>query len=308
MANDKLTISTRELFRLFPDAESARKYIETRVWPNGPVCPRCSGNEKITARKNGFYRCNPCKKDFSVRAGTIFEHSKVALDKWVHAMYLLLTARKGISSMQLSKELSVTQATAWFILMRLREACGADMEALNGIVEVDECFVGGIEKNRHASNRKLNGQRGSVDKVAVIGLRERGTGRVKAMPLPEVNRYTMQKVIIENVQPGSTIHTDENTGYQKMDVRYKHESICHSNGEYHKDGVGTNSIESVWALLKRGLHGVYHHASEKHLARYVNEFAFRLNAGNVKEHVLIRLNALVDSTVGKRLSYAELIA
>ena len=134
----KSTISTFQLFQLFPDQESARDYLEARLWPDGVTCPVCKGRENITARKNGFYRCNPCKEDFTIRTGTIFERSHVPLHKWLYAMYLLMTARKGISSLQLSKEIGVTQKTAWFILHRLREACGKEIPKLQGIVEVDE--------------------------------------------------------------------------------------------------------------------------------------------------------------------------
>jgi transposase-like protein len=139
----KSTISTFELFALFPDQETARAYLEGRLWPNGPSCPVCGLGERITARKGGFYRCNQCKEDFTVRTGTIFERSHVPLHKWVYAMYLLVTARKGISSLQLSKEIGVTQKTAWFMLHRLREACGDELTKLQGIVEIDETFIGG---------------------------------------------------------------------------------------------------------------------------------------------------------------------
>lgn len=128
---------------MFPDQESARDYLESRRWPEGATCPVCGGRECVTKRKGGFYRCNPCKEDFTVRTGTIFERSKVPLHKWIYAMYLLVTARKGISSLQLSKEIDVTQKTAWFILQRLREACGPELEKLSGIVEIDETYIGG---------------------------------------------------------------------------------------------------------------------------------------------------------------------
>jgi transposase-like protein len=136
--NDNLTISTLQLFQLFPNVESARLYLEARLWPNGPRCPICSTTERITARKDGYYRCLTCREDFTVRTGTIFERSHVPLNKWLFAMYMLVTARKGISSMQLSKEIGITQKSAWFVLHRLREACGSELSKLSGIVEIDE--------------------------------------------------------------------------------------------------------------------------------------------------------------------------
>jgi transposase-like protein len=169
----KSTISTLQLFAMFPDQETARVYLESRLWPNGVTCPTCSGQDRITTRKGGFYRCNQCKLDFTVRTATIFERSHVPLHKWIHAMYLLVTSRKGISSMQLAKEIGITQKSAWFVLQRLREACGNDPTVLNGIIEVDECYVGGKESNKHA-HKKTHLGRGGVGKTAVIGMRERG--------------------------------------------------------------------------------------------------------------------------------------
>lgn len=303
----KSTISTFQLFALFPDEETARQYLEGRLWPNGVICPECKLGERITARKRGYYRCNACKLDFTVRTGTIFERSHVPLHKWVYAMYLLVTARKGISSMQLAKEIGITQKSAWFVLGRLREACGdTDPEVLRGIVEVDETFVGGKEGNKHEC-RKLKAGRGPVGKTAVLGMRQRG-GRVIAKVVESVDINTVQNEIHGSVEAGSTLYTDEHGAYNDMDgLFFRHETVNHGAGEYARGPVSTNSIESVWAVLKRGLHGVYHHASKKHLFRYVDEFTFRLNDGNVAIHHLDRLDSFIAAANGKRLTYKRLI-
>ena len=302
----KSTISTLQLFAMFPGQETARLYLESRLWPNGVTCPTCSGQDRITTRKGGFYRCNACKLDFTVRTATIFERSHVPLHKWIYAMYLLVTSRKGISSMQLAKEIGITQKSAWFVLQRLREACGNDPTVLQGIIEVDETYIGGKESNKHDHKKQRLG-RGGVGKTAVIGMRERG-GRIKAKTIPDTTGNTLKGVILENVAAGSEIQTDEHSGYVSIEDHFYHDMVSHKMGEYARPGVSTNSIESVWAVLKRGLHGVYHHASPKHLDRYVQEFAFRLNDGNVKRHTMDRLDSFIAASSGMRLTYERLIA
>src|SRR3990172_6319160 len=198
----KSTISTFELFDIFPDEETARHYLELRLWVDGPICPACDSGARITSRKvarKGYYLCNACKVEFTIRTATIFERSHIPLHKWLYAMYLLVTARKGISSMQLAKEIGVTQKSAWFLLHRLREACGGrNLRKLKGIIEIDECFIGGLEGNKHA-NKKLHAGRGPVGKTAVLGMRERG-GRTQARPSQQMTFDEIHGSIHEDVE------------------------------------------------------------------------------------------------------------
>jgi hypothetical protein len=207
--------------------------------------------------------------------------------------------------MQLAKEIGITQKSAWFVLQRLREACSIKDAPLSGIVEVDETYIGGKESNKHMYRRIKNGV---TEKVAVIGMRERG-GRVIAKVLDSKGGVALRAQVQQHVQSGTRIMSDENSSYQALTNKsYTVEAVTHSAGEYVRGNVHTNGIESVWGVLKRGLHGVYHHASKKHIGRYVDEFTFRLNAGNVRRHTFERLDSFVAAIPGKQITYKELTA
>ena len=299
-------ISLYEFFQQFPDEDSATRFFEQRRWPNGLACPHCGSIEVATIEcgKPMPFRCRDCRKHFSVRTGTVLGESKLPLHKWLMAIYMLHTARKGVSSIQMAKELGVTQKTAWFLDHRIREAMKFRGGLFSGEIEVDEAYIGGKEKNKHAWKREHQG-RGGTGKQAVFGMRQREGSSIRAFPIDGTDKIQLQSAIVENIKRGSTIYSDSHAGYVGL-TGYPHFSVSHNVGEYVREQAHTNGIESFWAVLKRGYIGTHHQMSAKHLHRYVNEFSSRHSSARVD--MIICMEQTIDGMIGRKLAYKELIA
>ena len=250
------------------------------------------------------YRCKDCRSFFSVRKGMVMESSKLGMQKWAIAIYMMTTSLKGVSSMKLKRDLKIRQSTAWLMLQKIREAFAVGDKKLQGIFEVDETFIGGKERNKH-SIKKLRAGRGSVGKTAVAGAKNRETNQVRASVIPETSQEQLEGFIRDRVARGSTIYTDDHGGYNGLWVDFNHASVRHSVKEYVQGKAHTNGIESFWAMLKRGYYGTYHRMSPKHLQRYVNEFAGRHNMRPLD--TIDQMSAMMRGMEGKRLRYRDLV-
>jgi transposase-like protein len=269
--------SLTEFTDFFHSEEVCLQHYTATRFANGEYCPHCNHREIYSFKGGKRYRCASCKKDFTIKTGTLFGESKLPLRKWFTAIYLLSTTSKGMSSVQLAKHVGVTQKTAWFMAHRIRAAHHQKTEKLTGTIEADECYLGGKAKNMHAKKRRevITGT-GGINKVPVFGIKTRD-GEIRAIVVENTDSSTLHPLIKQHVAAGSTLYTDEHRAYNGLSKDYVRGIIRHGASEFVKGDCHTNGIESFWAVFKRGYHGVYHQMSKKHLQRYVNEFAFRFN-------------------------------
>ena len=292
-----------DLTKKFPDEKTCIEHLEILRW-NGNVISPFDENSKVYKCAGFKYKCKETGKYFNVRTGTIFGDTKVELQKWFMAIYIMSSHKKGISSHQLAKDIEVTQKTAWFMLHRIRYAFGHKnfKQTLKNDVQADETYMGGKDSNRHES-KKMGSKGRSDDKTPVVGLIETG-GRVATTVMPWVTKRNVTEFINENMAKDAKLITDSNPVYYKIGEKHDHTIINHSLKEYKVGEFHTNSIENYWSVLKRGIYGIYHQVSRKHLQQYCNEFAFRFNTRESKDSA--RFN-LYLSSVDKRLTYKELI-
>lgn len=295
----------QEAIRYFSDEQTCIDTVAVLRWPDGPICPKCGYNEHYYLATQRRWKCKQCKKQFSVKVGTIFEDSAIPLDKWLIALWMLVNSKNGISSYEVGRALGITQKSAWFVMHRLRLALhNKSLDKLGGEVEVDETFIGGKARNMHMEQRKRRiTAHGAKDKTAVLGMLERG-GQVRVMPVPNIRRFQLQSEVYRNVQAGSALYSDELQSYRGLDAMYAHGVINHA-AAYVDGKVHTNGLENFWSLLKRGISGTYVSVEPFHLFRYLDEQAFRFNNRKKPMNDGDRFQVALSQIAGKRLTYAE---
>lgn len=296
--------SILDLLKVFPDEQTCIDHLTELRW-NGDVISPFDSASKVYVCKGNKYRCKNTGKYFNVRTETMFDNTKIPLQKWFLAIWIVTSHKKGISSVQLSKDIDITQKSAWFMLGRIRNCFGIENNNdLNNEVEADETYIGGKNKNRHSDKKVANSQGRSLkDKTPVFGMVERN-GKLNAKKVDDTKARTLTSEIVQVVKETATMYTDEYLGYNSLKRIYDHAFVKHNSGEYVNGRIHTNTIEGFWSLLKRGIIGIYHFTSKKHLQMYVDEFVFRYNTREFTESDRFNL-LLANSTF--RLTYKELI-